>query len=56
MSCALRAATASDEPFLREMLYLALFVPPGKRPLPRSILSDPALARYVNGWGTKSGD
>jgi len=56
VSCKLRAATASAEPFLREMLYLALFVPPGELPLPRSVLRDPAIARYVDGWGTRSGD
>ena len=56
MDCELRPAYASDEAFLREMLYLALFVPPGQPPLPRSVLSDPAIARYVESWGTRSGD
>jgi len=56
MSCELRAATVSDEPFLWEMLYLASFVPPGEPPLPRSVLRDPAIARYVEGWGMRSGD
>jgi GNAT superfamily N-acetyltransferase len=56
MSCELRSATVSDEPFLWEMLYLALFVPPGEPPPPRSVLRDPAIARYVEGWGMRSGD
>ena len=56
MSCELRAATASDEAFLWEMLYLALFVPPGEPALPRSVLRDPAVARYVEDWGTRGGD
>jgi GNAT superfamily N-acetyltransferase len=56
MSCELRAAKVSDQPFLWEMLYLALFVPPGERPLPRSLLHEPAIARYVEGWGIRSGD
>lgn len=56
MNCELRPAEVSDEPFLGEMLYLALFVPPGQPPLPQSILDDPAIARYVEGWGTRSGD
>jgi GNAT superfamily N-acetyltransferase len=51
-----RTATSGDEPFLREMLYLALFVPPGAPPIPRSLLKDPALARYVQHWGTRPGD
>ena len=33
------------------MLYLALFVPPGEKPFPRSILDDPDIACYVRGWG-----
>jgi GNAT superfamily N-acetyltransferase len=52
----LRRATGSDEPFLWEMLYLALFVPPGEPLLPRSLLNSPAIARYVDGWGTRPGD
>ena len=52
----LRKAAESDEPFLWEMLYLAAFVPPGAPPIPRSILGEPAIARYVEGWGTRAGD
>jgi ribosomal protein S18 acetylase RimI-like enzyme len=47
----LRAATPADESFLRDMLYLALFVPPGQPPLPRDLVDRPELARYVRGWG-----
>ena len=52
----LRAATAADEAFLREMLYLAIFVPPGQPPMQRSIVHDPAIANYVDAWGTRNGD
>jgi len=52
----LRVATASDEPFLWDMLYLALFVPPGEPALPRSVLHHAAIARYVDGWGNRTGD
>ena len=45
-----------DIAFLREMLYLALFVPPGSPPFPRSILDDPAIDRYVRDWPTRPGD
>ena len=38
------------------MLYLALFVPSGQTPLPRSVLNDPAIARYVENWGRRRGD
>jgi GNAT superfamily N-acetyltransferase len=56
VSCKLRAATVTDEPFLWEMLYLALFVPAGEPPQPRSVLREPAVARYVEGWGMRRGD
>jgi GNAT superfamily N-acetyltransferase len=56
VSFELRAANISDEPFLWEMLYLALFVPAGEPPLPRSVLRDPAITRYVQGWGTRRDD
>jgi GNAT superfamily N-acetyltransferase len=46
-----RVATAADEPFLREMLFEAPFVPPGADPLPRSIVDAPELTHYVDGYG-----
>jgi ribosomal protein S18 acetylase RimI-like enzyme len=33
------------------MLYLALFVAPGRPPFPREIVRHPDIARYVQGWG-----
>ena len=45
----------SDEPFLWEMLYLALYVPAGQPPFPRAILNEPDIACYVRGWG-RAGD
>jgi GNAT superfamily N-acetyltransferase len=47
----LRPIVPSDEPFLWEMLYLALYVPEGKPPFPREILHEPDIACYVQGWG-----
>ena len=49
-SCDARA-TSDDEPFLREMLYAALYVPAGADPFPRSVLAEPAIAAYVQGFG-----
>ena len=43
--------SAEDEAFLREMLYLALYVPQGQPPFPRSILDLPEIAHYVSHWG-----
>jgi GNAT superfamily N-acetyltransferase len=51
MKIDLRPLLPSDEPFLWEMLYQALYVPPGKLPFPRAILDDPDIACYVKGWG-----
>jgi ribosomal protein S18 acetylase RimI-like enzyme len=47
----LRPAVPADEPFLWDMLYHALFVPPGAAPFPREAVHQPELARYVRGWG-----
>lgn len=46
-----RLLTVEDEPFLWEMLYLALFVPAGHPPFPLTILQQPEISRYVAGWG-----
>jgi GNAT superfamily N-acetyltransferase len=51
LAAAFRKATPSDEPLLWDMLYLAVFIPPGGDPLSRATLSQPELARYVRGWG-----
>jgi ribosomal protein S18 acetylase RimI-like enzyme len=51
----IRPLTQLDEPFLREILYHALYVPEGSAPFPKEIVNDPDIAKYVTGWG-KSGD
>ncbi len=50
MSYAIRPLIPSDEPFLWEMLYQALFVPPGTEALPKGIIYQPELAKYVRDW------
>lgn len=52
----IRPASAADEPFLFEMLYEALYVPPDGEPFPRSILDEPGIAHYVARFGTRVGD
>jgi ribosomal protein S18 acetylase RimI-like enzyme len=47
----LRPITAADEPFLWEMLYQAIYIPEGTPPLPREIINEPEIARYVRDWG-----
>lgn len=47
----IRSLTPADQPLLWDMLYHALFVPAGAAPLPREIVQQPEIARYVAGWG-----
>jgi len=52
----IRVASESDEEFLFDMLYEALFVPPGYDPFPRSVLEKPDIRHYVERFGTRPGD
>ncbi len=52
----LRALLPADQGLLEEMLYLALWQPPGAPPLPREIVHRPELSRYVAAWGALDGD
>ena len=47
----IRSIEATDQPFLWEMLYQALFIPPNSTPLPKEIIFQPELAKYVQNWG-----
>jgi len=51
----LREILTEDQDFLFEMLYLAIFVPPGTPTPDRSILGIPEIRRYAESWG-KPGD
>lgn len=52
MSYIIRSLTPSDEAFLWEMLYQAIYVPPGDKPLPKEIIYLPELVKYVEAWQT----
>ncbi len=41
----------TDEPFLWEMLYQALYVPEESPALSRDLIQLPEIARYVEAWG-----
>ena len=56
MDLQIHRLTPDHMSFLREILYQAVFVPPGEPPPPRSIIDTPALARYIEGFGTRDGD
>jgi ribosomal protein S18 acetylase RimI-like enzyme len=55
MPVELRPLTSLDQPIMWDMLYCAIYVPQGQDPLPRDVIFQPELARYVEGWG-KPGD
>lgn len=50
----IRAITPTDEPFLYEILYHAVYVPKNGNPPPPNIVETPELARYVKNWGCKN--
>ncbi|MBW4599701.1 MAG: GNAT family N-acetyltransferase [Calothrix sp. FI2-JRJ7] len=50
MSYIIRPFKPGDEAFLWEMLYQALYVPPGANLLPREIIYSPELSKYVQDW------
>ena len=51
MSYIIRSIEVTDEPFLWEMLYQALYVPPKGDSLARDVIFQPELAKYVQNWG-----
>lgn len=50
MDISFRPIQIDDKPLLREVLYLAVFVPPGHPPYERSILDLPEISRYIDNW------
>lgn len=52
----LRRAVKEDAAFLADMLFEALFVPPGEPPFERSVLTDPMIARYITGFPSGTQD
>jgi GNAT superfamily N-acetyltransferase len=51
-----RVVEPNDEPTLRDILYLALYVPPGSPAPNYAVVAQPELARYVSGWGRRGDD
>jgi maltose O-acetyltransferase len=52
MDLKLRERGKSDQAFMEEMLYEAIYVHEGERP-DRLIIKDPRLARYISNWKEK---
>ena len=56
MSVQTRTATPADEALLRDYLRLSIFVPPGGDEPPASVVEQPDIALYVDGWGRYGDD
>ena len=52
----IRPLTPKEVPLLEDFLYLAIFVPAGEDPPPRSILEKPELRVYLDGFGSSPHD
>lgn len=53
---AVRPMTEEEYPCLAELLYEAIFIPPGVEPPPREIIEKPELQVYISGFGKRKGD
>ncbi|REB11582.1 GNAT family N-acetyltransferase [Sporosarcina sp. BI001-red] len=52
----MRKIETADIPFLRDMLYESAYVPEGQEPFPISILDEPSVSKFIDGWGERCGD
>jgi ribosomal protein S18 acetylase RimI-like enzyme len=52
----IREVNAGDQPILWDLLYEALWDPPTSARRPRSVLSNPHIAAYVEDWGSNATD
>ncbi len=47
----IRALKSSESDFLADMLYEAIFIPEGHALLPKEIIKNPSLSKYIENWG-----
>lgn len=52
----IREVEAADQPILWDLLYEALWDPPTSPKRPKSVLSNPHVAAYVQDWGSNGTD
>lgn len=52
----IRRIKATEIKFLEDMLFEAIYIPEGEPCLPRSIIKDPSLAKYIENWGKDNSD
>ena len=48
---AIRKLKISESDFLASMLYEAIFIPEGTDPLPKAVIKDKSLSKYIENWG-----
>ncbi len=51
----LRPLTPADQMLIRELMFYAIYVPPGTPPPDRALLDEPRIAAYYQDWG-RAGD
>lgn len=56
MLCTVRPMKPSEYPQLSDFLYDAIYQPDRSNLAPKSIITRPELAMYIEGFGTKKGD
>ena len=52
----IRRIRTTEIKFLEDMLYEAIFMPEGQPRLPRSIIKEPSLSKYIKNWGKDNSD
>ncbi|MBU0475385.1 MAG: GNAT family N-acetyltransferase [Bacteroidetes bacterium] len=53
MDIVFRIISENDFEFLKDMLYLAIYVPEGVEPFPIEIIENPEISKYIDNWGRK---
>ena len=56
MQISLRPLDQSEHDFLEDMLYEAIFVAEGTPKLPRSIILEPDIKKYIDEWASNRHD
>ena len=54
MNYYIRKIEKKDQAFLYDMLYQAIYIEPGSKPIKYDILNLPEIKKYVDGWGKKT--
>ncbi len=47
----IRRLKNQESDFLADMLYEAIFIPEGHDPLPKEVIQDQSLSKYIESWG-----